>query len=180
MRAWGFLRSRVMVASLGAVLIFGGGAALAVSQLTQHVAPGRQVNTASAATTATSASAAATATADAGSGVGAAATSAPTATTNSPAPTTPPPPPSAPTSVPAGQAIQIQGRVYSTSPNANSFTVQVGSKLYTVVVNASTTYPGDAKSLSAIRAGMDANVTGAGTADGSVLASSIDAQSPGL
>ncbi len=90
MQTWGFLKNKAMVASLGAVLIFGIGSAVAVSQLTHHTAPASQANTANAATphTATTTSAAATATATTGAGAGAnpTATTAPTATAIPPTP----------------------------------------------------------------------------------------------
>ena len=125
---------------------------VAVSQLTHHAAPTRQANTANTATATDhdhQRGGDRTATTGAGAGANPTATTAPTATCHSPHaqhPTI-----AHADSVPAGQSIQIQGTVFSTSPSANSFTVQVGSMLYTVVVDANGTYPTSVKSVNQLQ-----------------------------
>jgi hypothetical protein len=183
MRAWGFLKNRVMVASLGAALIFGGSAVFAMTQLTQHAAPAGQASTASVATDTATTSADGTTSAG-GSSSGSNSSASPTATTPPTAtpipPTATPRPQPTPTSVPPNQQIQVQGKVYSIL-SANSFTVQQGSRLYTIVINASTTITINGRTrsdLSNLQKGMDANIQGLGNPDGSgsILASTVDAQ----
>ncbi|HEU0027187.1 MAG TPA: hypothetical protein VFQ25_08730 [Ktedonobacterales bacterium] len=182
MRAWGFLKNRAAVASLGAVLVFSLGAALAVLQLTHHVAPTGQASTASAATETATTSAAATAAAG-GSGANATATTEVTATTLSPTPTTQRQP--TPTGG-AGQPFHQTGKVISVSNDTESFTMQVGTATYTVVVVTSGTpkteiqINGTAQpDLTNLQAGMQANVEGEWRSDGKILAFSVDASSGG-
>ena len=179
MQAWGFLKRRAIVAALGALLVFSIGGGITLSRMAPRVAPTGQAsaaNTTTATDTTNSAAATATMTTSASAGAPPTATTAPTATAIPSTPTPRPQP--TPVSVPAGQSIQIQGKVFSTTPSANSFIVQVGSKLYTVVVDANTTYPGSVKSVNQLSNGMDVNVQGAGNSNssGSILASSVDAQ----
>lgn len=180
MRAWGVLKNRAIAASLGAVLVFSIGA-FAATQVTHHGAPAGQANTANTATDTATTGAAATATATTGSSSGSGGGANPTATTPPTAtsilPTATPRPQPTPTNVPANQQIQIQGPVYSVSRSTNSFTVLVGSLLYTIVTNGNTRFSG-VTGLSQIERGMDANVTGTGNPDGSgsLLASSVEAQ----
>lgn len=184
MQSWGFLKNRTMVAALGAVLIFGGGATFAVAQLTHHAAPAGQSSTANGSSTTTTTTGATptdtTATsAGASAGAGATATAAPTATPIPPTPTTPPPPQPTPTAPTPGQPAQIQGTVTSVNRNAGSFTVRVGSVTFTVVVNTGTkiTVNGQAATnLSNLSSGMNANVQGTWQSSSTVTASSVDAQ----
>lgn len=166
MNTWGILRRRVVVATMGALLFGSGGALIALSQVNHPITFVSQTRT----------HGAGTATTTTGAATGSASTSAPT-NTAPPAPTSAPPAPR-PTATrgAAGQQAQVQGSVGSVSQGANSFTVLVGGSTVTITVNASTTYTGSEKSLSAITPGSNANVVGVWQADGSILASNVDAQ----
>lgn len=188
MRAWGFLRSRAMVATLGALLVFGSGATVAVSQLTHHFTSTGQANTASAATDTATTSADATATAGSGSGSGsgagadATATTAPTATSIPPTPTTQRPTPTGGSGQPFHQTVKVA----SVNPSANNFTFVSGSTTYTIVVVTSGTgqhteiqINGVAQTdLTNLKTGMTADVEGEWY-NGNILAFSVDATSGG-
>lgn len=166
MKTWGILRRRVVVATMGALLFGSGGALIALAQINHPIALVSQTRT----------HGAATATTTSGATTGAAPTSAPTNTTSLAPTSAPPAPRPTATHGAAGQQAQVQGNVGSVSQGANSFTVLVVGSTVTITVNASTAYTGSEKSLSAITPGSNANVVGVWQADGTVLATSIDAQ----
>jgi hypothetical protein len=181
MRAWGVLKNRALVASLGAVLVFSIGAFIA-TQITHHAAPAGQANTANTATDTATSGAAATETAAAG-GSGSTTTDGPTATPIPPTPTTQRQP--TPTGG-AGQPFHQLVTVASVNSSANSFTFVNGSTTYTIVVITSGSPKTEIQinglaqqDLSNLQPGMQADVEGQWRSDGSILAFSVDAKSGG-
>ena len=156
-----FFRSRVMVAVIGLVL-FGGISAATAFLMSFHPAQVALVGAGQ--------SGAATP-----SGTARAAT--PTATTAPARPATAtaqPNPPSAPPSSDGGQLVDLQGSVNSVNTSASTFVVNSNGAIVTVVVTASTTFQGDAHSLSALRQGWKVQVKGTPQAGGTFLATLVD------
>lgn len=168
-----FIRSRIGLALIGLLLVGGIGAAVAVMTTPQPLRAALvgagQVNgksTAGSAPTATSAASGA----NTSDGAAATAPSAPTA---------PPPPPQAtnPPASASGQVIDVKGAVTSVSASAGTFTMTTNGSSLTVVVTVSTQFSGDAKSLSALHVGGQAEVHGVMQANGSLLATEVNADS---
>ncbi|HZC05643.1 MAG TPA: DUF5666 domain-containing protein [Ktedonobacterales bacterium] len=80
-------------------------------------------------------------------------------------------------SAPGGQLVDLHGAVSSVDTSANTFIVSSNGSSVTVVVTASTTFQGDAHSLSGLSAGWLVEVKGSTQANGSFLAVSVDANS---
>lgn len=154
-----FIRSRVMVALIGLIIIGGASAAAAVATAPQ---PTRTALVLSGQTS-----------------VGHVATNVPTATATTrvvPVAT----PTHASTSVttpPAGELVDLQGRVFSTDTNASTFVVSTRDSRVTVIVTRTTTFQGRASNLSALRAGWYVQVKGTTQANNTFLATNVEASS---
>lgn len=172
MRAWDFLKNRAVVASLGAVLIFGVGATFAVSQLTQRATLTGQSSAASSTATA-GAGAAATDTATTGSGSGSAPTATPSGATPSPTATNPSQQPT-PTSAPTGQQGSVQGTIGTVYLSSNKFTVNTTSGIKTVFVDGNTHYQGSSSSLAGLKSGWQVEVQGILQSGDSLLATDVN------
>lgn len=162
-----FFRSRVLVALIG-LLLFGGVSAIAAFLMTSHPAQVALINAGAASATTPSVT------------TGAAATTATTGSTR-PASATATPQPnvtSAPPSSGGGQLVDLQGSVSSVNTSAGQFVVNAtNGASVTVVVTSSTTYQGDARSLSSLRVGWTIQVKGTARADGTFLATNVQADS---
>jgi hypothetical protein len=165
---WAFLRRRVVVAVLGALLVGGVSGLYAGAQL---VPPTISVGQGASANAAGSKSPGVTTTTT--SGGTPTTTSAPKATSAPPAPTIPRPTPTVP--VP-GTSARLSGSISST-PNGNTFTLRSGGLTFTIVVNsnATVTLAGVQSSVSALQQGMVARVQGIWSTSTTLAASSVSA-----
>lgn len=163
-----FIRNRVALALIGLLLIGGISAAVAVLTTPQPLRAALVgAGQANAKPTATSAATATTAP----SGGGTTTSSEATAATTLPTATTPPSNPPAAN----GQVIGATGTITSVDVNGGTFTMTVNGSAVKVVVNGSTQYSGDAKSLSQLKPGLPAEVHGIVQANGSLLATEVNA-----
>ncbi len=96
-------------------------------------------------------------------------TSAPTKTpTKTPAPK--------PTNTPGTGSVTLRGAVQSVNTSANTFTLKLGNgTITTVAVTANTVFQGHANSLSSLQAGWKVYVTGTTQTDGTFVATNVNA-----
>ncbi len=165
-----FIRSRIMLALIGLVMIGVISAAVAVMTTPQ---PSRAALVGSGRTNSDGAGSA-SATATAATGGGGSTTTAGTSANTSPAATTPPGPPPNNTTASGGQLIDLHGTVASVNVSGGTFTLTDGTL---VTVTSATAFTGDARSLSALRAGWLVEAKGTRQASGSFSAVSVDANS---
>ncbi|HET9111062.1 MAG TPA: DUF5666 domain-containing protein [Ktedonobacterales bacterium] len=166
-----FIRSRLALTLIGLVIIGGFSAALAAMTAphpfqTALIGAGQTSSAIHSTATATYTAAA--------SAPGGASTGAPAAPTNPPQPA----PTARATTPPAtGQYVDLHTVVASVNTSAGAFSVTVNGSSMTVIVTGSTIFDGDVRSLSGLRAGQKAEVKGTIQADGSLLASDVNADS---
>ena len=163
-----FLRSKITLVVLGAVLVGGAGAMVGARSAAGPSASSAQL--------AANSGSSATGTVPNAAGSGTPTTSpgaAPTDTAvSSPTPTRVPPTPT-PLPVP-GQTLDLHGSVGSVGQT--SFVLRVPGGSYTIQVTSSTQWPGTAKNVSPLAPGWQAEVQGAYTGGGNLTASTVDAQ----
>jgi hypothetical protein len=163
MAVWGLLKRRVLIATIGALLVGSCRGAMA-AQLAYPITAGGTILAGLTGSPTTSAAAGATDTATAP----ATATHAPPTPTLTPRPTPTPPIP--------GTLGQIHGQVAST-PNTNSFTLQTRTGSFTVTVDSSTTITvnGAPAPLSSVTQGMQASIQGTWGSVTAIAASTVSA-----
>jgi precorrin-6x reductase len=152
-----FIRSRVMVALIGLIIIGGASAAAAVAMAPQ---PTRTALVLSGQTS-----------------VGHVATSVPTATATTRVVPVATPTHASVATPPTSELVDLQGQVFSTDTNAGTFVVSTHSSRVTVVVTSTTTFQGSATSLSSLRAGWYVQVKGTTQPSGAFLATNVEASS---